>query len=799
MARYEKNPVNSLHPEALLLLLPVPNPGPKTLIIPLDREWNFRRLPSPVGWAGVGLPHIPFVADPDGTGHWFGECEYQRTVQWPAGAPTGRCALHVGAAMHTALVMVDGAVVGRHVGGYLPFEIDLTAALRDGLSHLLTLRLDNRDNAEVPPGKPYADLDFCWYGGLYRGAELRCYPPLHITDPVGAAVTAGGGVFVRTLSASPESAQVSIKTHVQNSAGAHQRFDLVVEILDGTRPVSQATQRDLAVAAGTSLSVETEVEIARPDLWSPVAPALYHARVTLRSAGGAALDAQTVRFGVRRIAFSRSGGFTINGRRPRLRGTNRHQEYPGVGYAVPHAAQRRDARRIKEAGFDYVRLSHYPQAPAFLEACDELGIVVMNCIPGWQFMGGAQFRETSFQNARDMIRRDRNHPCVVLWELSLNETQMDDAFMDRMHAIGHEEYPGDQMFTCGWIDRYDVFIHSRQHGEIHTWQNGDRALVIAEYGDWEFYASNKGFDQKTGAGIHAAWSHGRQRRRDGERGLRQQVSNHIIALNDTLSSPAVLDGQWAIFDYARGYDPDRAACGVMDIFRLPKFSYYFYRSQRSATEGGTDWTGGPVVFIASHWTAATELRVMVFSNCEEVALSLNSVLLGRQKPTKSWMTQYLPHPPFIFDLPAFVRGTLEATGFLNGVPVASHQVTTPGTPTRLTLEIDAAGVLAPLDEPDVLIAHARLTDAGGNLCVGDSSQVFFSLEGTAEIIGPASGPAEAGVASVVLRLPPAGGMFRLRATRSEGGLVATCEWRHPSLEIPVNRKAEAAVLSGTFK
>lgn len=770
-----------------------------TLIIPLDREWNFRRLPAAGGWSRVDLPHTPFVADLDGAAHWFGECEYQRTVQWTAGGPAGRCALHVGAAMHTAVALVDGAVVGRHAGGYLPFEIDLTPFLRDGLPHTLTLRLDNRDNADVPPGKPYADLDFCWYGGLYRGAELRCYPPLHITDPVGAAVTAGGGVFVRTLAASVESARVSVKTHVQNLAAADQRFDLTVEIMDGPRSVARATLRDLAIAAGTSLAAETDLEIAQPVLWSPDAPALYHARVTLRSAGGAALDAQTVRFGVRRIAFSRSGGFILNGRRLRLRGTNRHQEYPHVGYAVPSAAQRRDARRIKEAGFDYVRLSHYPQSPAFLDACDELGLIVMNCIPGWQIIGGERFRENSFQDARDVIRRDRNHPCVVLWELSLNETQMDDAFMDRMHAIGHEEYPGDQMFTCGWIDRYDVFIHSRQHGEIHTWQNGDRALVIAEYGDWEFYASNKGFDQKTGAGIHAAWSHGRQRHRDGERGLRQQASNHIIALNDTLGSPAVLDGQWAIFDYARGYDPNRAACGVMDIFRLPKFSYYFYRSQRAATESGTNWTGGPVIFIASHWTAATELRVMVFSNCEEVALSLNGVLLGRQKPTRSWMTQCLPHPPFIFDFPAFVRGTLEATGFIDGAPAGSHQVTTPGAPARLTLEIDTAGVVAPPDEPDVLIAHARIVDTGGTLCVVDSSPVAFALEGDAEIVGPATGPAEAGVASVVLRLPPDGGTFRLRAIRLEGGLAATCEWRHPAREKPVSRKAEAAVFSDIFK
>jgi beta-galactosidase len=213
---------------------------------------------------------------------------------------------------------------------------------------------------------------------------------------------------------------------------------------------------------------------------------------------------------------------------------------------------------------------------------------------------------------------------VALWELSLNETPVDEPFMGRLQAIGHEEYPGDQMFTCGWMDRYDVFVHSRQHGQIHRWINGDKALVIAEYGDWEFYATNAGFDQTTDVGVFDRWSNSRQFRGAGERGLRQQVFNHSLALNDTLTSPAVLDGLWVMFDHARGYAPVRAADGVMDIFRLPKFSYHFYRSQRDPQQAGAGWSVGPVAFIASHWTPASDLRVLVFSNCEEVELRLTA-------------------------------------------------------------------------------------------------------------------------------------------------------------------------------
>lgn len=700
--------------------------------------------------------------------------------------------------MHSAVVSIDGNEIGRHSGGFLPFEIDLTSALRDGATHELTIRLDNRDNPDVPPGKPYADLDFCWYGGLYRHAELRCYPSLCITDPVGAGTVAAGGIFIRTLSATPSSAKISIKTHVRNADAADRIFLCEIEIRRGATTVARKTSSAIPLAAGASSSVELEVLIDQPSLWQIDSPSLYHAQVTLHSPDGTSLDTRIERFGIRRIAFSRSGGFTLNGRRLRLRGTNRHQEYPRVGYAVPAAAQRRDARRIKEAGFDYVRLSHYPQSPDFLDACDELGIVVMNCIPGWQFIGGNVFRAACVQNARDLIRRDRNHPCVVLWELSLNETLMDEAFMAGLYAAGHEEYPGDQMFTCGWQDHFDVYIHSRQHGEIHRWQNRDKALVIAEYGDWEFYASNHGFDQKTGAGIYAGWSHGRQLRQAGERGLRQQSFNHVIALNDTLSSPAVLDGQWSAFDYARGYDPQRAACGVMDIFRLPKFSYYFYRSQRAASDGGAGWNHGPLVFIASHWTQASDLRVIVFSNCEEVELLLNDRPVKRQKPAQAWMTQYLPHPPFVFDVAEFLPGTLEAKGFIAGQPVASSRVSTPGAPAQLALEIETMDIIAPADAIDVLIVHAAVRDARGTLCINDTSPVTFTIEGGADLLGPPTIDAEAGIASAVVRVPSRCRSFKLSAVRSgqEGLFTARGTWQNPSLVQPITPTAKS--VGGAF-
>lgn len=750
---------------------------------PLDREWAFRRLGGPAGpeaWTLVDLPHSPFIADLDGRDHWFGECEYRRTLPPLALPPGASCALFVGAAMHTARVFLAGRELARHEGGYLPFEVDLTPALPPHGGELL-LRLDNRDHPRVPPGKPYAELDFCWYGGLYRDVALRLRPAVHLTDPVAAGEVAGGGVFIRTLAADAATATLHVRAHVRNTSPLAQALRAHVAFEHAGATVATGVTATVVLPPGGARHLEQEVVLPRPRLWSPDAPHLHTARVTLLAPDGATLDTHTTRHGVRRIGFSRSDGFTINGRRLRLRGTNRHQELPRVGSAAPAAAQRRDARLIKEAGFDYVRLSHYPQSPAFLDACDELGLVVMNSIPGWQFLGDEAFRAACVQNARDLIRRDRHHACVVLWELSLNETEMDAPFMARLHAAGHEEYPGDQCFTCGWRDHYDVFIHARQHGALHHWRNADKALVVSEYGDWEFFAANEGFDQRTGAGIFDPWSHGRHLRAAGERGLRQQVDNHLLALNDTLASPAALDGQWSMFDYARGYAAERAACGIMDVFRLPKFSWWFYRSQRDPAATGAGWTGGPVVFIASHWTPASHLRVLVFTNCDTVELRLNGASLGRHRPARAWLTQHLPHPPCVFELPAFTPGVLDATGFLADHPAATHRVATPGAPARLELTVADAGIFAQPGEPDVLLAHARVLDAAGQLCVADAARVTFAVNGPVTIVGPADPAAEAGIASLVLRLPAAAPGFTLHATRlgAAGALTATLTWSAP--------------------
>jgi beta-galactosidase len=211
----------------------------------------------------------------------------------------------------------------------------------------------------------------------------------------------------------------------------------------------------------------------------------------------------------------------------------------------------------------------------------------------------------------------------------------------------------------------------------------------------------------------------------------------------------------------------------MDVFRVPKFSYHFYRSQRGPSEGGCNWVGGPVVFIASHWTAASDLRVLVYSNCEEIELRLNGESVARKRPDAAWMSQHLPHPPFVFDLLRFTPGTLEAVGYGGNLPCANHRISTPERASVLELVIDDLGVTPNADESDVVIVHARLRDVSGALCIEEAGTVTFAFEGNGALAGPACIQAEAGVASNVLRLAPGAAAIGYAMRASCGALAAT--------------------------
>ena len=727
----------------------------------LDGGWRFHPGDVPgaerpalddAAWEQVTLPHTAHVealvtgAPGSRTYQWQGICWYRRTLRLPAGAAGKKVWLHFEAAMNVADVWLDGRSVGRHMGGFTPFVIDLTDRIRAGHGAVLAVRLDNRDNPVTGP-KPLAQLDFNTYGGLYRYVHLVVKDRLHVTDPILANRPASGGVFVTCPRVSAASATVRVQTHVRNDQPAARTFRVRTTLVsaDGKAAASELSG-SITLPRGTDRDVVQEIEIAQPRLWSPKSPTLYTARTEIVSAGRV-VDAEETRVGIRRIEFTRDG-FRINGEKMFLRGTNRHQEHPYLGYAVPAAAQYRDAKRIKEAGFDYIRLSHYPHAPAFMDACDELGLVVMDSIPGWQYFGAdPAFAELQYRNTRDLVRRDRNHPSVVLWEVSLNETAMPPEFVARTHAIAHQEYPGDQCYTCGWMHGYDVFIRARQHGGCAP--ENREPCVVSEYGDWEYYAMTAGLNQDAFQGLSPAESNSRQLRWQGERAMLQQALNFQEAHNDNRGGVAVGDGLWVMYDYNRGYAPDIESSGCMDIMRLPKYSYWFYRSQRDPGERLANAGSGPMVFIASEWTPESSPTVRVFSNCEQVELRLNGAVAERRGPDRDRVSTHLAHPPFTFRLGGFTAGTLDAAGLIGGREAARHAVRTPGAVERMDVSVDLLG--RPVDGAgkDVLFVRAELRDAAGTLVSSAWENVAFGATGGVRLVGANPFSTEAGIASIL--------------------------------------------------
>lgn len=327
------------------------------------------------------------------------------------------------------------------------------------------------------------------------------------------------------------------------------------------------------------------------------------------------------------------------------------------------------------------------------------------------------------------------------------------------------------MFTCGWSPGYDVFIQARQHGGCVEVK--DRACVVSEYGDWEYYAQNAGFNQTEWKNLAADDANSRQLRWHGEKRLLQQATNFQEAHNDNRKTIAFADGLWVMFDYNRGYAPDIESSGCADLFRVPKFSYHFFRSQRDAGERIPGVTTGPMVFIASHWTASSSLAVRVFSNAEEVELRLNGRVVARQRPDRDRLSTHLAHPPFTFALSAFEAGRLDATAFIGGRAVATHAVRTPGEPSRLVLRLDEQGLPFGGRGKDVVFAHAALVDAAGTLAVDAWENVAFGTAGTIALVGANPYSTEAGVASILLtaeRARPRGVLAALALVPGAGTL-----------------------------
>jgi beta-galactosidase len=719
-------------------------------------------------WQLVNLPHTPKIEPLIVNEQWQGTSWYQKQLTIDSKWKNNKIFIRFEGAMSHAEMWLNDKKIAEHLGGYLPFTIDLTELVSFNSENILKVKLKNIDNPIIGP-KPLATLDFNTYGGLYRDVNLIIKNPLHITDEIHANEVASGGVFVTFPTISKESSVVEVNTHIVNQYAETKDFILKQKLLFNGQLISQTEDEVSTLLANSAKQFSQQLTVKDAQLWSPKTPNLYQL-VSEIYLDEQLIEQQQTRIGLRQFEFNEKHQLLINGEVTFLRGVNRHQEYPHVGYATSHQADYRDAVKIKSAGFDYVRLSHYPHSKAFMHAADELGLVLLDAILGWQYYSDTpEFKAQILQTCRDLIRRDRNHASVLAWECSLNESPMPDSFVEQLKSVVDQEDP--TRLSAGWLPAFDIYLQARQHRQKH-YETPIKPYNVSEYGDWEYYAQNAGLNQDDWADLKEEERTSRQLLNSGEARLLQQARNLQEAHNDNLTTPAFADSYWVMFDYNRGYSPDLEASGIMNIYRLPKYSYYFFQSQRDAREQSPLFDSGPMVFIASEWSDSqlnekSSSQVRVFSNADEVELWLNGVLISRNTPSQDKYSTHIAHPPFEFDLQNYKAGKLVAKAFIKGKQVAEHQVTTAQKPTTIRLTIDKSGKELVAGVNDVVFVYAQLFDKQGNSVPINGENITFSVQGDIEILHSSSALTEQGRAAVLIRIGQTLSGGKIKATAAK--------------------------------
>lgn len=718
----------------------------------LKQEFNQLSMGN---WEKINLPHTPFVEPLVVLHQWQGICYYRKILNVSKKEIDKQLWLEFEGAMHLADVWVNGQHLIQHSGGYTPFVVDVTGMLHADRGNEILVRLDNRNNPLIPPGKPLETLDFCYYGGLYRDVNLIVKHPVHITHPIMANEVAGGGIFVTYPYVSKQEAEIKVKTQVSNKVGTQRHLTIRHTLYEWSKKKGRGkkvalVESPLVLAAGTTQHHTQQFTVNNPKLWYPDSPALYVLRTEVMD-GRKVTDCEDTRIGIRRIEMTREKGFVINDKPLKLEGSNRHQEYPYVGNAISDQAQYRDMYQIRDNGFNTVRLGHYPQDPSVLEACDELGLLVIEPIPGWQFFNKAQgFVDHTYKDIRDLIRRDRNHPSVIMWETILNESWPPKSWKDQAVRIAHEEFPGDQCYTSGdtyGYDGFDVCYNDWKEGYNRP-NTTSKPGFIREYYDYEF-------------GGH--YSTTRVTRGDGDYALMQNAWNAQWSHNRYRAYyPWTIGGAvWSMYDYNRGCCDNICYSGLADLFRLPKFGLLYFRTQMKE---GTFTPAGPMtyeVFINSHWLEGSSDTLQVYGNVDEVKLQLNGRVIARQYPDdKPSTSEYVSRPdggnaenidfpPFTFFNVNWERGELKAIGYKDGKAVAEHVVRTPGAVEAMDITYFESGVSASCR--DLLIVYVNLKDLQGTGCFGENNrEVKLEVLQGGELRGPATIKAEAGVASFLV-------------------------------------------------
>lgn len=707
-----------------------------------DKDWTVVSLPD-------GIEYLPTEAS--GCINYQGEVWYRKHFTPDAALKGKKLFLHFEAIMGKSKVFVNGKLLTEHFGGYLPVIADVTDVLDWNGDNVIAVWADNSDDPSYPPGKAQDVLDYTYFGGIYRDCWLIAHNNVFITDPNYENEVAGGGLFVAFGKVSDALAEVQLKIHVRNAT--KNPFSGRVEYMllqpDGTE-VARLSDK-IQVKVGRATTVSDRMPVKQPMLWTPSTPTLYNLLVRVLDKEGNVIDGYRRRIGIRSIEFKGKDGFYLNGRpygKP-LIGANRHQDFAVVGNAVANSIHWRDAKKLKDVGMEIIRNAHCPQDPAFMDACDELGLFVIVNTPGWQFWNDApEFAQRVYSDIRNVVRRDRNHPSVWLWEPILNETWYPADFAKNTRDIVDAEYPYPYCYSGS-----DSEARGHENFPVYFAHPANMQDASKEIDPTKTYFTREWGDNVDDWSSHNSPS--RVARNWGEQPMRVQAQHYAcpyypVTSYDVLykQSPQHVGGcLWHSFDHQRGYHPDPFYGGLMDVFRQPKYSYYMFMAQCPAVKNDRNAGSGPMVYIAHEMTPFSGKDVTVYSNCDEVRLTFNK---GGKTYTykKDKNRPGMPSPvitfPDVYDFmvdKAFSRTQkqddvyLLAEGLIDGKVVATHKVVPARRPEKILLWMDNEGTDLKADGSDFVTVVAAVADKNGNIKRLNNYNIRFSIEGEGRLLG----------------------------------------------------------------
>ncbi|WP_168120823.1 glycoside hydrolase family 2 TIM barrel-domain containing protein [Paenibacillus sp. HB172176] len=721
----------------------------------IDIDWKFR-LGDPAGaeaaqyddngWRSVSLPHDWSIegdyeeGNPTGPRGAFlpaGIGWYRKTFEWSGDPAARRVFLSFDGVYMNSDVWINGKHLSLRPNGYIGFELDVTDAIMQG-SNTVAVRVDN---SLAPSGRWYTGC------GIYRHVWLIETWDVHVEH---------WGTCITTPEASHDRAIVHIRTRIRNASSQPRNIQLHSSIHDDNGECSGETFVPHAIAPYESIELEQKLPLASPKLWSPDTPHVYGLH-TVVTENGRELDDYATSFGVRFFSFDSDQGFALNGVPCLIRGVCQHHDGGPVGAAVPDKLLEKRLRLLKEMGCNAIRTGHHPMAPEFYHLCDRIGLMVMNeAFDGWaaakaEYDYGLYFEKWWRRDLTDMMRRDRNHPCVIFWSLGNEVLDMEPDMTRAMVEFAHR-LDDTRPVTCGVQQTGDVPDANRSELDIAGYNDGGgacfgyerdhanhprRVMVATEaphtFQTRGFYRTRTWWRDKNKPRIEIENLTEEELFSDGALAYNSSYDNSGVRTSARHSWGFVLkypyligEFRWTGFDYlgeSFGWPARSANFGIIDLANFPKDHYYFYQSR---------FTTKPMIHMLPHWThpglEGKAIPVWVYTNCEEAELRLNGRSLGRKRMgADMYLSWDVPYEP----------GTLSAIGYSGGVRLAEAAAATAGTPAMLRLEADGDELLA--DGADVRQVSVEVVDERGTMVPHAGHEIAYAIVGPARCLGTENG------------------------------------------------------------